>query len=184
MQMGFYFDQSRCTGCNSCVLACKDWHDLPAGPANWIKMLTIEKGVFPKLLVAFVPTMCYHCAQPLCVSACPVGAISKREEDGIVIVNGTLCLGNMNCKRCLEVCPYDAPQFGAEENAKMQICNLCLDRLADSKKPICIDACPMQALDAGPIDQLEAKYGDTIEAIGFDFSEETSPSIIFKLNNL
>jgi anaerobic dimethyl sulfoxide reductase subunit B (iron-sulfur subunit) len=36
MQLAFYFDQTRCTGCYTCVVACKDWHDIPAGPASWM----------------------------------------------------------------------------------------------------------------------------------------------------
>ena len=180
MQMGFYFDQCRCTGCYTCIVACKDWHDIPAGPASWRRVLSIEKGKFPNPFVAFLPTACYHCVQPLCVSVCPVGAISKREEDGVVVVAGDLCLGEDSCELCREACPYNAPQFGAEENAKMQMCNFCLDRLADDKKPICVAACPMKALDAGPIDKLKAKYGETREATGFVFSTETRPSIIFR----
>ena len=54
MQMGFYFDQTRCTGCYACVVACKDWHDVPAGPASWRKVATIEEGNFPDLFVAFL----------------------------------------------------------------------------------------------------------------------------------
>ncbi len=180
MQMGFYFDQTRCTGCYTCTVACKDWHDIPAGPASWRQVLTIEKGKFPNLFVAFLSTSCYHCAQPLCASACPVGAISKRQEDGIVVVNREECLGKDSCELCKLACPYEVPQFGAEENAKMQMCNLCLDRLAENKKPICVAGCPMRALDAGPMEELRAKYGEIKEAEGFIFSAETRPSIVFK----
>jgi len=42
MQLGFYFDQTRCVGCLTCVVACKDWHDIPAGPANWVEGECIE----------------------------------------------------------------------------------------------------------------------------------------------
>jgi len=180
MQMGFYFDQTRCTGCYTCVVACKDWHDIPPGPASWRRVVSIEKGKFPNPSVAFLSMACCHCARPLCVSACPVGAISKREQDGVVAVDGELCLGKNSCELCREACPYDIPQFGAEESAKMQMCNLCLDRLAEGKNPICVDACPMRALDAGPMNRLTAKYGDIKEATGFVFSAETEPSIVFK----
>ncbi len=88
----------------------------------------------------------------------------------------------LNCagRLCLRVCPYDAPQFGAEEGAKMQKCDLCLDRLAENKKPICVDACIMRALDAGDMEELKAKYGDVCEAVGFAYSSNTKPSVIFK----
>ena len=87
MQLAFYFDQTRCNGCYTCVVACKDWHDVPAGPASWIRVKTIEKGKYPKPFLAYLQSTCYHCAEPACIQACPVNAISKREEDGIVFVD-------------------------------------------------------------------------------------------------
>jgi anaerobic dimethyl sulfoxide reductase subunit B (iron-sulfur subunit) len=180
MQMGFYFDQTRCIGCFTCVVACKDWNDVAAGPASWKRLMTVEKGKYPDLSVAFLSTACYHCLEPSCVSACPVNAITKREQDGIVVVDRETCLGKDNCDMCLQVCSYDAPQFGAEENAKMQKCHFCLDRLEENKKPACVNSCPTLALDAGLIEELRAQYGDVREAEGFVYSEELSPSIIFK----
>jgi len=182
MQMGFYFDQSRCTGCYTCSVACKDGHDVPAGPASWLRVITVERGKFPEVSVAFLLNACYHCAQPPCVSACPVAAIVKREEDGIVVVDGDKCLGKENCDLCQQACPYDAPQFGAESNPKMQKCDFCFERLSEQRKPICVDACPMRALDAGPLDELQAKYGKVQEAEGFMYSPSAMPSIIFKPN--
>lgn len=180
MQMGFYFDQTRCTGCYACVVACKDWHDVPAGPASWRKVATIEQGEFPDLFVAFLATSCYHCTQPACVPACPVEAITKRKEDGVVVVDQIKCLGKDQCDLCWQACTYKAPQFGAEQNAKMQMCNFCLDRLEERKKPICVAGCPMRALDSGPLEELKAKYGDAREAEGFAYSDELKPSVLFK----
>ncbi len=180
MQYGFYIDQTRCTGCFTCVVACRDWHDVLAGPASWIRVKTIEKGKYPDLFVAFLPVPCYHCLKPACVPFCPVNAITKREEDGIVMVDRDACLGKEDCGLCLEACPYDATQFGTEENAKMQKCDLCTDRWAEGKKPICVDACPMRALDAGPIDELRAKYCDDKYAEDFVYSEDLAPSVTFK----
>jgi len=180
MQLGIYIDQIRCMGCFNCVVACKDWHDVPAGPASWIRLKTIEKGKFPNLFVAFLPTTCCHCKNPECVSVCPAEAITKRDEDGVVIVDREACLGKDDCGMCLEACPYDAPQFGAEENAKMQKCDLCADRWAEGKKPVCVSSCPVEALDAGPIDELRAKYGDVRNTESFAYSETLAPSITFK----
>ena len=180
MQMGFYFDQTRCTGCYTCVVACKDWHDVPAGPASWRRVATIEKGEYPNVFVAFLATSCYHCDQPACAAACPAEAITKRKRDGIVVVDQKKCLGKDQCDLCIQACPYEAPQFGAESKAKMQMCNLCPDRLKEGKKPICVAGCPMRALDAGPLEELKALYGETSEAEGFVFSSELKPSIVFK----
>ncbi len=181
MQMGFYIDQSRCTGCYTCVVACKDWHDIPAGPASWIRVTAIEKGKFPELSLSYLPIPCLHCAVPICAEACPVSAIIKRAEDGIVIVDREVCVGGEECKfACRKACPYDVPQFGAEPNPKMQRCDLCLERWQENKKPICVDACLMRAIDAGPLDELKAKHGDSIEAEGFLYSKRVMPSIVFK----
>ncbi|MCG6911837.1 MAG: 4Fe-4S dicluster domain-containing protein [Deltaproteobacteria bacterium] len=180
MQLGLYIDQNRCMGCFACIVACKDWHDVPAGPASWIRLKIMEKGAYPDLLVAFLPTACWHCESPECVSVCPAEAIAKRDEDGIVTVDRDVCLGRDDCGACLEACPYDAPQFGAEENAKMQKCDLCVDRWAQAKKPVCVSSCPVQALDAGPMDELRAKYGDVREAEGFTCLAPLAPSVRFK----
>ncbi len=177
---GFYFDQTRCTNCLTCVVACKDWHNVPAGPASWIRIRTMEKGRYPQLRVSFLLQGCYHCARPSCVEACPVQAVQKRGDNGIVIVDRETCLGKEGCGRCSEECPYGAPQFGAEENAKMQKCDLCLERLTQGLKPVCVAACPMRALDAGPMDELTRKYGGVKEVEGFIFSSRVEPSIIFK----
>ena len=180
MQYGIYINENRCMGCFACVVACKDWHDVPAGPASWIRVKTTEKGKYPDLFVTFLPVTCNHCLRPACVSVCPVEAITKRPEDGIVTVDRETCMGKDQCGLCLEACPYDAPQFGVEENARMEKCDLCLDRLAEGKKPICVISCPMQAIDTGPLDALRAKYGHVRETENFTTSEELAPSIIFK----
>jgi anaerobic dimethyl sulfoxide reductase subunit B (iron-sulfur subunit) len=180
MQYGIYFDQTRCMGCFTCVVACRDWHDVPAGPASYIRLTTIEKGRYPDLFVAFLPTFCYHCANPACVDTCPADALTKRAEDGIVILDAEACLGKDSCGLCLEACPYDAPQFTAEENAMMQKCDLCIDRLALDKKPVCVSGCPMRALDVGPIDELKAKYKAVETTENFTYIEALKPSVVFK----
>lgn len=181
MQMGFYFDQSRCTGCYTCCVSCKDWNDIPAGPVNFRKVISREWGRYPEVKLAYLSLSCNHCENPACAQACPANAITKRREDGIMVVEREMCLGSEVCgSPCKQACPYGIPQFGIEENSKMQMCHFCLDRVTQSKKPACVDACPVRALDAGPLDELKKKYGDGKEAEGFIYSEETRPSIIVK----
>jgi anaerobic dimethyl sulfoxide reductase subunit B len=185
MQLGFYFDQTRCTGCGACQVACKDWHDTPAGPEKWIRPLYTEKGKFPNVFVSYLIAVCWHCQNPVCIPACPADAITKRKEDGIVAVTADLCLGTDKCDRkCLKACPYNAPQFDETPGAKMHKCDLCLDRQQENRRPICVEACPTRAMDAGPIDGLKEKYGDIREAEGFSFSSRVNPSVVFKPKRL
>jgi ferredoxin len=86
------------------------------------------------------------------------------------------CAGHL----CKDVCPYGAPQFADEEKAKMQKCDLCVERWPAHQKPICVEACPVRALDAGSVDELRGKYGDVREAYGFVYSQVTEPAVTNK----
>ncbi len=181
VQFGFYFDQSRCTGCYACSIACKDWHDIQDNRVQWRSVITHERGRYPEVYLSYVSLSCNHCKQPACAAACPASAIMKREQDGIMHVDQEQCLGSQSCSLfCKEACPYDIPQFAQDENAKMQMCTLCTERLAKQKNPVCVDACPMRALDFGLLEELQEKYGQIKEVEGFRYSAETQPSIIFK----
>jgi anaerobic dimethyl sulfoxide reductase subunit B (iron-sulfur subunit) len=178
-QLGFYFDQTRCIGCYTCVIACQDWHNELTEDVAWRRVLTLEKGKFPDVYVSFVSVSCHHCVKPTCVEACPAGAIYKTES-GIVLVDSAACLGRDSCSMCLEACPYDIPRFGAGKGAKMQKCDLCHDRWEVHRKPICVESCPMYALDAGYMDELRAKYGEFGEVEGFSYLASNEPSIVIK----
>lgn len=175
MQLGFYFDQAKCVGCYACDLVCKVYFSL-APDVHWRKIhwMNSDKPL------AFISMTCLHCAEPPCVEQCPAGAIIKREKDGIVMVDQDKCLGKDNCDMCIQSCPYNVPQFGPEENAKMSKCDFCLDRTEEGKQPLCVIMCSQNALAYGPIDELEIKYGKSKEARGFIYSEESKPSMIMK----
>jgi len=97
------------------------------------------------------------------------------------VVDRETCLGNADCDTlCKKACPYSVPQFGEEEGAKMQMCTFCLDRVVKNKKPVCVDACPLRALDAGPLKDLKENHGEIKKIEGFNYSKKTRPSIIFK----
>jgi anaerobic dimethyl sulfoxide reductase subunit B (iron-sulfur subunit) len=181
MQLGFYFDQTRCVGCYTCAVACKDWHGTPAGSVNWLGVSCKEEGVFPNLFLAYLIRPCWHCEKPACVEACPVNAIVKQEKDGIVLVDREVCLGESVCGgMCREACPYNAPQFADHVDAKMEKCDFCSERWEQGKMPVCVEACPMRALDAGPLEELIIRYGDEREGAGFDCFSEVGPSVRFK----
>ena len=105
-QLGIFFNQTRCDACYACAVACKDWHDVPAGPARWLRVKTIERGKYPNPFLAFNVSMCNHCVNAPCVEICPAEAISKRGEDGIVVVDREKCLGRDECGYpCSHECP-------------------------------------------------------------------------------
>lgn len=181
MQVGFYFDQTRCTGCSACQIACKDANDIPAGPENWLRIGYTEEGQTPDLLVAYLFSPCWQCVSPVCADACPAGAISKRPEDGIVVVDRAACLGKETCgEKCRRACPYGAPQFAADPDAKMAKCDFCLAGWEMGKLPACVEACPTRALAAGSLDDLRARHGEDLEAPGFKYSLRTKPAVVIR----
>ena len=97
MQVGFYFDQSRCAGCHACRIACKDWHDVPAGPASWMRVNYYEKGPFPDIFASYLISPCYHCEEPVCSYVCPNEVITKREDNGIVVTDHDKCREEQSC---------------------------------------------------------------------------------------
>jgi len=184
MQLGFVHNNVDCIGCRACEIACKDKNGLPPGP-RFRRVMYIEGGHFPEVFAYKVNMACNHCAEPACLPTCPTGAIWKREDNGVVDIDSTLCIG---CRRCEAACPYGAPQW--DPIAKViKKCNMCIDELEAGRKPYCVMACMMRVLDIGPIDQLRAGTYKT-PAIGPNDQvvrqvknmanpELTNPSIVF-----
>ncbi len=114
------------------------------------------------------------------MSACDHGAIFKEEKYGAVLVDQDLCEGDRNC---FQACPYGAPKFASDEpGTKMSKCTMCIDRLEKDQLPACVAACPMRALDFGPIDELVKKYGDVRQIETMPSADITSPNWIAKPN--
>jgi len=177
-QHGFFFDQSRCTGCQTCSVACKNYHGLPPGPLKYLRIYQYEKGSFPdvRLHTQWVP--CYHCESPVCVAACPSEAIYKEPEYGAVLIDSDKCDG---CRSCYDACPYGSPVFESDAlGVPARKCNLCVDRLLRGEKPICVIACPLRALDFGPIDELTEIYGKERDLEDLPDSQGTRPCIVFR----
>ena len=151
MQLGFIHNNVDCIGCRACEIACKDKNGLPPGP-RFRRVLYVEGGKYPDVYAYKINISCNHCAEPACLPTCPTGAIFKRQKDGIVDIDSTLCIG---CRRCEGACPYGAPQYDVEQNI-VKKCNLCVDEIDAGRKPYCVMACMMRVLDVGPIDKLLA----------------------------
>ncbi|MCB1877814.1 MAG: 4Fe-4S dicluster domain-containing protein [Chromatiales bacterium] len=155
-QLGFVHNNVDCIGCRACEIACKDKNGLPAGP-RFRRVQYVEGGSYPEVYAYKVNISCNHCAKPACLPACPTGAIFKRQKDGIVDIDSTLCIG---CRRCEATCPYGAPQYDPEEGI-VKKCNLCVDEIDAGRKPYCVMGCMMRVLDLVDINQLRQGVYDT-----------------------
>jgi len=116
-----------------------------------------------------------HCGKPACIEACATGAISKRVEDGIVVVDGDKCNG---CRDCFSACPYGVPQF--DDNGIMQMCDFCIGA---NMEPACAVSCPTEALNFGTIDEL-LQMAKAKAARRMDGSTEPSIIIVGELRGL
>lgn len=185
-QYGFLFDQSRCTGCHACSLACKEWYDLPPGPLKYMRVFEWEKGAFPDIKVLHLAINCYHCENPVCIEECkkyvPGGAIYKEDKYGAVLIDPERCDPlKYQCKRaCYEACPYGSIVFASDDpGEKAQKCTMCIDRLEQNLAPICVLSCSLRALEFGPIDELKKKYGTLQQLEDLPSPEKTRPAVVF-----
>ena len=176
-QYAFYFDQSRCYNCHACVVSCRDWNDIQPGPVKWLRMLQWEKGTWPTLRMNTLFATCYHCENPVCVDACEHHALFKEDKYGAVLLDSDLCEGDRNCWKA---CPYGAPQY--EDDAPgtpMSKCDMCYDKLEAGELPVCVMSCPGRALDFGPIEQMQEKYGDLRALPDMPDGSFVKPAIVF-----
>lgn len=173
MSFGFYFDQTRCTGCRVCQIACKDRLGLEmAGPLPR-RVTTFETGTFPEARLYHLSVGCNHCDTPACVANCPTGAM-HQDENGLVLHDDEVCI---SCQTCVNSCPYGAPQYVEEQNLIVK-CDSCKALREAGQNPVCVDACMMRALKFGDMDELVAEYGaelvNELPALG---TPETNPNI-------
>ena len=159
-QLGFVHNNVDCIGCRACEIACKDKNGLAPGP-RFRRVMYIEGGTYPQVYAYKVNMSCNHCAEPACLPTCPTGAIFKREKDGIVDIDSTLCIG---CRKCEAACPFGAPQFDPADNL-VKKCNMCVDEIDAGRKPYCVMACMMRVLDIGPVNKMDDRTLDT-KAVG------------------
>ncbi|MGE4422208.1 MAG: 4Fe-4S dicluster domain-containing protein [Pseudodesulfovibrio sp.] len=136
------FDKKRCIACNACLVHCKVKNKVPAGLS--LNRLEAEGPVAdkdgkPSAVLKY--TNCRHCKKPECVSACPTGALYKR-EDGLVLVHMDKCDG---CKACIDACPWTVPVFN-DATGKIMKCDFCVDRVDADGTPACVVGCTANAL--------------------------------------
>lgn len=162
------YDASKCIFCKTCMAACKQWNQLPAGnalqksvngerklhsmelgPNTWLTMCQSESESKIGVTMAFGRVSCMHCTQAVCLDVCPVHAIS-RTDDGFIVIREDLCIG---CKTCNYQCPFQVPKYDKETGITIK-CWLCQNRITENTSPACVSACPTEALIYGSRKEL------------------------------
>ncbi len=157
--IGILVDVTKCIGCYQCVEACAQAHHLgedlllpqhsPDGLSarRWATIITQPGG-------RNIRKSCFHCLDPACVSACPVGAMVKTPE-GPVVYDSKRCMG---CRYCMMACPYDIPRYDWDQAVPyVRKCTMCYERLQEGQWPACVEACPEKAMVFGKRDELLAE---------------------------
>lgn len=156
---GLIIDINRCTGCQSCVIACKAQNKTAVKKFN-TKLIITEDGNYPDSRVVFTPVQCNQCDNPPCVPACPVKATFKL-PNGIVVTDWDKCQG---IGACVAACPYGArfldPRYKGQAGGKVDKCDFCLNRLEKGLQPACVEACSARARLFGEINAPEGEFAE------------------------
>ncbi|RJR41078.1 MAG: oxidoreductase [Desulfobacteraceae bacterium] len=157
----FVIDVEKCENCNNCFLSCKDEHvgndwtpyaaPMPGKGPGWTVVQGLERGEYPFVDVAYLPSHCMHCDNAPCVKAAKDGAVYKR-PDGIVLIDPVKAKG---LKEIVNACPYDAIRWN-EELQLPQKCTFCAHLLDRGwTKTRCAQSCPTGALSVRHAEKSE-----------------------------
>ena len=94
-------------------------------------------GEYENTFMMYLPRLCEHCLNPSCVASCPSGAIYKREEDGIVLIDQEKCRG---WRMCVSGCPYKKVYYNWS-TGKSEKCTLCYPRIESGNPTVCSETC-------------------------------------------
>ncbi|MGC8490714.1 MAG: 4Fe-4S dicluster domain-containing protein [Syntrophobacteraceae bacterium] len=139
-RFGMIIDLNRCTGCNSCVIACKLQNRTVDHRFNTM-VEQGEAGSYPEARIVFTPILCNQCEEPPCVPVCPQKATYKI-VGGIVVTDWNKCTGE---GACVTACPYGARFLDSRFSNRVDKCDFCLDRLRQGLQPACVESCPPRA---------------------------------------
>lgn len=182
-RLGMTIDLKRCTGCQTCVVACKMQNNVPMGML-WNRVLTDggkhldrARGTYPYLTKSWLPLACQHCENAPCVKVCPVEATYKREEDGLVLIDYDKCVG---CRYCMAACPYNVRVFNWKEPVRqpgfdygdaqvpkrpkgiVEKCSFCVERVDRGQEPMCVLCCPAKARKFGDLNDPGSEVSNLI----------------------
>lgn len=161
--LGVLIDLTRCTGCNSCALACKEANNranpkqvptrLDSNAYTFVDVRNVGEAAEGSQQVS-VKRQCMNCLHPACVSACTVGAMRKTPE-GPVVYDSKKCIG---CRYCQYACPFGVPTYDwSNPLGLIHKCQMCVSRLQEGEKPACTANCPAGALRFGKRSELLAQ---------------------------
>ncbi len=166
---GMLIDLTRCTNCNSCVVACKEDNNRPNPNARTERLssdaytaleLHSILDIDGQVATQAVKRQCMHCVRPACVSACTVGAL-RKQPNGPVTYESHKCIG---CRYCQYACPFGIPTYDWNNPLGLiHKCDMCADRLAEGEIPACAASCPNGALRFGRRSALLAQARAQIE---------------------
>ena len=155
-QYRFHFDMSKCIGCRCCEVACSEQNANPI-ERNWRRVGEIEGGAYPFTQRFYLSMGCNHCVDAACLRGCPVDAYRKDDVTGLVLHNADTCIG---CQYCTWNCPYGVPQYNPERGVVGK-CDMCYGRLAESREPACVNACPEGAIQIEVVNIAEWRADHT-----------------------
>jgi Fe-S-cluster-containing dehydrogenase component len=179
--LGLLYDSTLCVGCKACVAACKEANNNPpefSTPErlwdtpldnsgytyNTIKLYANGTMATKDAEVdgyAFMKTSCMHCADPSCVSACPVSAMTKDPVTGVVAYDADACVG---CRYCVVACPFGIPKYQYDSpTGRIGKCELCRHRVKDGRYSACAEVCPTGATLYGRTSDLLAEARRRLE---------------------
>ncbi len=153
MSKSVLYDSTLCVGCRACESACAEKWGLSYDEKIGAKERLSEYKLTTVVTRGdkFVRRMCMHCAEPTCVSVCPVGAFEKTSL-GPVIYQEDRCIG---CRYCIAACPFQVPVYEWSKNLpKVKKCDMCYERVRAGKPTSCSEACPTNATITGDYEAM------------------------------
>ncbi|MGN1003643.1 MAG: 4Fe-4S dicluster domain-containing protein [Oscillospiraceae bacterium] len=176
-------DITKCNGCYTCQLSCKDEHvdndwspiakQQPDTGHFWWKTTETVQGTVPKVRVHYMHEVCQHCDNAPCIAAAKNGAVYKR-EDGLVIIDPVKALGQ---KHLLDACPYGVIYWN-DFLGLPQKCTGCAHLLDNGwTEPRCVQSCQTDALVFGEEEDLKDLIADA-EQLHPEYG--TAPRVYYK----
>jgi len=130
--------------------------ELHVGP-NWDE--DAGAGEFPNAHFFYLPRICNHCSSPGCLAACPRGAIFKRDQDGVVLVDQARCEG---LRYCIAACPYKKIYFNPKLS-RSEKCIFCFPRVERGLPPACAQQCVGRIRWVGYLDDEESQVAKLVK---------------------